>query len=560
MSGLRTDPHTSPGTIAAAAEADPGSDPASIPLLAAPLPGPATSLSRGSGHGSRSPWPSLTAPHQPREHRPPAASSIRAGVVGRVHRGPDVDWALVARLRTQASDRLSQAVPPEAAQARLSRGGLDQAGQEELARKIIFELIDQTRGERADAGDDPLTLPQQHELAQAVFDALFRLGRLQPLVDDDRVENVELYGCDQVYLHLTDGHVERGPAVADSDEQLIADLQFLASRSRSSARTFSEAEPRLHLMLDDGSRLTATAWVTPRPQVNIRRHRLVQVTLTDLVARDLLPPLAASFLAAAVRDRRSIVVTGSPGAGKTTLVRALAAEIGPAEPIATIETEYELHLHAFRARVRPWQARYGSGEVGSGGRRAGQYTLMDAIEDSVRYNVSRTIVGEVRGGEAMAMIKSMENGAGCLSTTHARDAVAGIAKLVTCAQEAGTGLSAETVTDKLAAAVDLIVHIDLSHPAPEDAFPGTDGTARLERDGLGADPADDVPVRRRVTEIVAVARGDRPGTAATTHVFALDAAGTLAPGVLPDEYRRLARWGFDLDGYAAQAATPVGVS
>ena len=89
------------------------------------------------------------------------------------------------------------------------------------------------------------------------------------------------------------------------------------------ARPFSAAQPRLHLRLDGGARLAAAAWVTPRPSVVIRRHRLRRVTLDDLVERGTLDPVAASFLAAAVRARKSIVVAGPQGAGKTTLVRAL---------------------------------------------------------------------------------------------------------------------------------------------------------------------------------------------------------------------------------------------
>ena len=129
-----------------------------------------------------------------------------------------------------------------------------------------------------------------------MFDSLFRLGRLQPLVDDDRIENIIITGHDHVLLELIDGSLLEGPAVADSDEDLIDFLVFLASRSEVNARGFSEAQPRLHLRLDGGSRLAAAAWVTPRPSVVIRRHRLMEVRLDDLVARQMLTPVAASFL------------------------------------------------------------------------------------------------------------------------------------------------------------------------------------------------------------------------------------------------------------------------
>src|SRR5665647_2452486 len=181
------------------------------------------------------------------------------------------------------------------------------------------------------------------------------------------------------------GTLRPGPAVAETDEELIDFLGFLASRSEVNARPFSEAQPRLHMRLDGGARLAATAWVTPRPAVVIRRHRLREVTLAELAGLGLLSDVAVSFLRAAVRAKKSIVVAGPQGAGKTTLVRGLCAELDPWERIGTFETEYELHLHELpekHRRVVAWESRPGSGEVGLGGRQAGEITLDDLLIDS----------------------------------------------------------------------------------------------------------------------------------------------------------------------------------
>lgn len=436
-----------------------------------------------------------------------------------------LDWSLVSALRAQASEQLSQAVAAD-------RGRLDKVAQEELGRTIVLDLIETTVADRVNAGMPTLPGAEQDALARAAFNSLFRLGRLQPLVDDDRVENIIITGHDNVLLELTDGSLVDGPPVADSDEELIDFLVFLASRSEVNARGFSEAQPRLHLRLDGGSRLAAAAWVTPRPSIVIRRHRLMEVTLDDLVSRQMMSPVAASFLRAAVRARKSIVVSGSQGAGKTTLVRALCAEIDPLEAIGTFETEYELHLNELgRHRiVHPWEARPGSGERGPDGRMAGEFTLDDALVDSFRFNLSRQIVGEVRGKEVWAMIKAMESGTGSISTTHAADAVAAIRKLVTCAMEAGPSVTHALATSKLAATIDVIVHLDL-HTV-------TDG-GRSTR-------------RRRIAEIIALDPGERETGYATTHVFEPDIDGSAVPAVLPDAYRALAAYGFDLNTYLAQ--------
>ena len=438
------------------------------------------------------------------------------------HSHNDLDWGLVSALRSQASERLSQAVAAE-------RGRLDKGSQEEYGRAIVLDLIESAMAEAVNTGSAAWTLAEQQALARAVFNSLFRLGRLQPLVDDDRVENIMISGYDKVRLELIDGTILPGPPVADSDDELIDFLVFLASRSEVNARAFSEAQPRLHMRLDGGSRLAAAAWVTPRPSVVIRRHRLMQVTLADLVARDMLTPVAASFLRAAVRARKSIVVSGCQGAGKTTLVRALCAEIDPLETLGTFETEYELHLHELKCHdmVHAWESRPGSGERGLDGRQAGEFTLDEALTDSFRFNLSRQIVGEVRGREIWAMIKAMESGTGSISTTHASDAVAAVRKLVTCAMEAGSHVTQTLATGKLAATLDLIVHLDLR------TTPRAGASSRV----------------RRVAEIVAIDPGEKETGYATTHVFATGPDGVAVPGVLPDSYQSLVEHGFDLSAY-----------
>ncbi|WP_460755091.1 CpaF family protein [Myceligenerans cantabricum] len=406
---------------------------------------------------------------------------------------------------------------------------MSEESQEEFGRTVILDLIEAHLAEQAAAGIPAMPQPAQRELAGAVFDSLFRLGRLQPLVDLEQVENIRITGSEPVILQLPDGSEVAGPPVADSDQELIDFLVFVASRSQVNARPFSQAHPYLDLRLDGGARLTACAWVTHRPQVVIRRHRLVKVTLEDLVGLDMLSPVASSFLAAAVRARKSIVVSGAAGAGKTTLVRALCHEIGAAEHVGTFETEYELHLNELRDNVIAWEGRPGSGERTSDGGTAGESTIDEALYRSFRYGLSRQIVGEVRGAEIWAMIKTMESGTGSLSTTHSTDAVAAIRKLTTCAMEAGSHVTHELATSKLAATIDLVVHIDLSYD------PGATGP------------------RRQVTEIVAVDPGEHATGFATTHVFAPDQHGAALPAVLPDTYRELVGHGFDLAGFVARS-------
>ena len=249
---------------------------------------------------------------------------------------PLADPVLVAQLRRVVAPQLAAQLGARSS----TSAHLDDAARRELARSLIAKELATRAHERMRAGAPPMDRDAQRAVTAAVLAALFGLGRLQPLVDDPAVDNIEVDGCDTVWLSYADGHDIPGPAVAASDAELIEMIQLLAARSAGAERSFTPAHPALHLRLPDGSRLAAVAWLTPRPHVVIRRHRVTDVDLDDLVKLGTIDSVLASFLRAAVRAGRNIVVTGLQNAGKTTLVRALANEFDPMERFAMIEKEY----------------------------------------------------------------------------------------------------------------------------------------------------------------------------------------------------------------------------
>ena len=182
-------------------------------------------------------------------------------------------------------------------------------------------------------------------LAQAVYDQRYGLGPLAAYLRDPDVENVDVNGCDGVWVTYSTGERVAAAPIAPSDEALADMIRTWATRGGQTARDFSAASPLVNVALAGGARMTATMAVTPRPCLSLRRHGQLEVTLADLIKLGTIDQVTAGFLAAAVRSRCNIIVTGGVNAGKTTLLRALASEIHPSERIATLESEYELYLH-----------------------------------------------------------------------------------------------------------------------------------------------------------------------------------------------------------------------
>lgn len=370
----------------------------------------------------------------------------------------EVDWAQVVELRRLASDAIT--AETEAARSRTGTP-LTEADRLLLGRSLIRRVVgDQVRALHR-SGSELWSTAQEETYVQAVEDAVFRYGRLQPLLLRPDVENIEINGWDWVTLQYGDGRRERVPPVADSDAELVDAIRFIGQNSQPS-RPFDDAHPTLTLALGDRFRLHAIGFgLSHRPSVVIRQHTLTNVTLADLARTGTMPVEVARFLDAAVLARKSIIISGDQGAGKTTLLRALISSIPDTERFGTLETDYELmtHLQSGRQHVIALQARVGHGET-AGGAPVGEFGLSELMPEALRQNLSRLIVGEVRGREAAAMFEAAQTGLGTMSTTHSHSAESTMDRLASRVAQGGV-LTIDEAYRQIALNVDLLLHIAL---------------------------------------------------------------------------------------------------
>ncbi len=426
-----------------------------------------------------------------------------------------MDHGLVKRLRQEVGDRLAQQRRLDAASGVAPMSGEDER---QYARALIGQVLEEYARSEIQLGHRPPSPEEEEALAAGVHAALFGVGRLQPLLEDPEVENIDINGCDRVFIGYADGREVMGEPVADTDEELIELIQILAAYSGLSSRPFDTANPELDLRLPDGSRLSAVMDVTVRPALSIRRARMGKVFLTDLMGTGTFSPEIGRFLRAAVLARKNIMLAGATNAGKTTLLRALANEIQPEERLITVERALELGLDQF-PELHPNVVAFEQRLPNSEGQ--GAISMAELVRRSLRMNPSRVIVGEVLGDEIVTMLNAMTQGNdGSLSTIHANSSMEVFNRVSTYAIQAEERLPVEATHMLIAGAIDFVVFIEKRN-----------------------DYAHGGRLRRYITSIREVT--GRDGRVLSSEVFALGREGYAVPAAPISCADELAMYGYD---------------
>jgi pilus assembly protein CpaF len=287
-------------------------------------------------------------------------------------------------------------------------------------------------------------------LVDSMIHEIAGVGPLQPLIDDDKVDDILVNGAGTVFverrgrLQSTDVRFEDADHVMRIIQRIIAPL----------GRRIDESCPMVDARLPDGSRVNAIIQpvALDGPYLSIRKFRKRPLSAEELLAYGTLDERVVELLRSAVINRCSLLVSGGTGSGKTTLLNVLSRWIPAGERLITIEDAAELsldHPHVVRLETRPPNLE-GAGEI----------RARDLVRNALRMRPDRIIVGEVRGDEAVDMLQAMNTGhEGSMTTIHAngpREALARLEMLVALSDYRG---GEQTLRRTVASAARLIVQI-----------------------------------------------------------------------------------------------------
>jgi type IV secretion system protein VirB11 len=300
------------------------------------------------------------------------------------------------------------------------------------------------------------------------------LAPLAPWLGRPDVTDVLVNRAGEVWVETTAGVMSREPA----DELTEQALQRLARQiAAASHQGVNREQPLLSATLPDGARVQVVAPPATRGglALAVRKHVISDLTVEDL-ARDGLFEAAersdpakeaagdaelealleagdlAKFLKAAVRRRKTIVISGGTGSGKTTLLNALVKEIDRNERLVVIEDAPEVRLdHPNSVGLVAVRGELGEARVDAD-------TLLAA---ALRLRPDRILLGELRGKEAFAFLRAVNSGhPGSITTIHADSPAGALDQIALLALTSGVDLGWDKVQTYVTRVIDVVVQLD----------------------------------------------------------------------------------------------------
>ncbi len=341
----------------------------------------------------------------------------------------------------------------------------------------------------------------QAALTEQFVQELSNMGLIQPLLEDDDINDILINGTESVYIERY-GKLERTDIVFPRDSEVIELAEKIV---KAVGRKLNPTRPLVDARLLDGSRVNIIAppLAVDGTSISIRKFSKRVITLDMMAEQENISQALAELLKIIGKCRMNVIISGGTGSGKTTLLNAVSNFIEDEERVVTIEDAAELKLqqpHIVRLETKP--------VTFNNNRREEEVSMRDLVKNALRMRPDRIIVGECRGSEAFDMMQAMNTGhEGSLTTIHANHPRDCLSRLENMIGMANLGLPTRSIRSQISSAINIIVQI-----------------SRM-RDG-----------RRRITYLSEII-GMEGDTITMQDLFTFNAKGEKADGTIDGEFK-----------------------
>ena len=322
---------------------------------------------------------------------------------------------------------------------------LEELPRDELVKEIHKFVSDYVAKERL-----ALNTTELDDFVGTVVDEMTGLGPLEPLMRNDDISDILINGPNNCFAEIR-GVLQPINIPFKDEAHLLRIIQKIVANV---GRRIDESNPMCDARMPDGSRFNAA--IRPitidGPLVSIRKFKEDKLTLDKLEEFNAIAPQMAETMRHAVAARKTTIISGGTGTGKTTMLNALSAFINPTERVLTIEDAAELNLqipHVGRMETRPANNE-GNGEI----------KQRDLVKNALRMRPDRVILGEVRGEECFDMLQAMNTGhEGSMATIHSNTCRDAISRMEQMLGMTGMPMTVASIRSQIAGAVHLIIQL-----------------------------------------------------------------------------------------------------
>lgn len=285
-------------------------------------------------------------------------------------------------------------------------------------------------------------------ITSEIKNEIFGLGPLEPLLADKSISDILVNTYSTIFVERN-GRLESVQNHFNDNNHLLNIIEKIVAKV---GRRIDESSPMVDARLSDGSRVNAIIppLAIDGPALSIRRFSDVPLTMENLIQFGTLTHEMALILAALVKAKTNILVSGGTGSGKTTLLNIMSGFIPNHERIITIEDAAELRLqqtHVVRLESRPPNLE-GKGEID-------QRAL---LKNSLRMRPDRIVVGEIRGAEVLDMLQAMNTGhEGSLTTVHANSSRDALIRIENMVGLTGIPVVQKSLRQQIASAISVVI-------------------------------------------------------------------------------------------------------